>query len=147
MKKEADENVDQTASTQTPRTEGTTSNPQTRIVQKTDPELILLPSPTERAEPAEGGQLAHRQATGSRTELGEERSSQNAIKHGIFSEVTVLKGESRAKYESLLRELWKTLLPEGKLEEILVKSWRPIYCATGVCSWRKVRRFGKTSSF
>jgi len=88
---------------------------------KTDPAIILLSSPTERAEPTEHDQLAHRRATVPRTELGKQRSSQNAIKHGIFSEATVLKDESRAKYQALLRELWKTLLPEGKFEEILVE--------------------------
>jgi len=55
MKKEADENIDQTASTQTARTEGTTSNRQTGLMQKTDPEMILLSSPTERAEPTGHG--------------------------------------------------------------------------------------------
>ncbi len=121
MKKEADEIVDPTPSIHTPRTEDTTSDPQTRVGQKTDPAIISLPSASNRAEPTERGQLAHRRATGPRTELGKQRSSQNAIKHGIFSEVTVLKDESRAKYESLLRELWETLRPEGKLEEILVE--------------------------
>src|SRR6266852_6192159 len=120
MKKGAYEVVDQTASTHTPRTEDTTSNPQTRVVQKTDPAMLLLPSASKRAEPTERGQLAHRRATGPRTELGKQRSSQNAIKHGIFSEVTVLKGESRAKYQALLGGLWETFLPEG-LEEILVE--------------------------
>jgi len=119
--KKADEIVDRTASTNTPRTEDTTANPQTRVVQKTDPAILLLSSPSERAEPNERGQRAHRRATGPRTELGKQRSSQNAIKHGIFLDGTVLKGESHAKYRSLLRELWEALLPEGKLEEILVE--------------------------
>src|SRR5712692_9311678 len=55
MKKEADENIDQTASTQTARTEGTTSNRQTGLMQETDPEMILLSYPTERAEPTGHG--------------------------------------------------------------------------------------------
>ena len=60
-------------------------------------------------------------ATGPRTLEGKEKSKRNAIKHGIFSGVVVLKGEARAQYESLLEELWRTLQPEGKLEELLVE--------------------------
>jgi hypothetical protein len=41
------------------------------------------------------------QATGPRTELGKQRSSQNAIRHGIFSEAILLKGESQAGFDSL----------------------------------------------
>ncbi len=62
-----------------------------------------------------------RRATGPRTELGKHRPSLNATKHGVFSRVTVLKGESRAEYESLLKGLWEAFPPEGKLEEVLVE--------------------------
>jgi hypothetical protein len=76
-----------------------------------------------------GRQVASGQATGPRTELGKQRSSRNAIRHGIFSESTLLKGESRSEFESLRIELWEALQPEGKLEELLVDklasiSWR-----------------------
>jgi hypothetical protein len=70
-----------------------------------------MPSPTSLAQ----------RATGPRTPQGKERSKLNALRHGIFSEVVVLKGESHAKYRSLLEELGKTLQPEGKPEEILVE--------------------------
>jgi len=60
-------------------------------------------------------------STGPRTPEGKERSKQNVLKHGIFSKVVVLKGESRAQYESLLKGLWETLQPEGKLEETVVE--------------------------
>ena len=68
-------------------------------------------------------------ATGPRTEAGKQRASRNAIKHAIFSEVTVLPGESAEKYGSLLEELRDTLQPEGGLEELLVEklasvAWR-----------------------
>jgi hypothetical protein len=67
--------------------------------------------------------------TGPRSEAGKQRSSQNAIKSGIFSQATLVKGESRSDYQSLLEGLWESLQPEGKLEEILVEkltsiSWR-----------------------
>lgn len=65
-------------------------------------------------------QVPAKQATGPRTELGKQRSSRNAVKHGIFSEATLLKGESRPQFESLRTQLWETLPPEGILEELLV---------------------------
>lgn len=68
-------------------------------------------------------------ATGPRTEHGKRRSSQNALKSGIFSRATLLKGESRSDYQSLLEGLREALHPEGRLEELLVEklasiSWR-----------------------
>jgi hypothetical protein len=60
-------------------------------------------------------------STGPRTEPGKKRSSQNALKSGIFSRVILLKGESNLEYQSLLKGLWKSLQPEGKLEDILVE--------------------------
>lgn len=65
-------------------------------------------------------QLPRRGPTGPRTELGKRRSSQNAIKSGIFSKATLLKGESRAEYESLRESLWKSRPPGDELEEILL---------------------------
>ena len=69
----------------------------------------------------EADQPERRKATGPRTELGKKRSSQNALKSGIFSKATLLKGESGSEYQSLLEGLWKTWQPVGKLEEILVE--------------------------
>jgi len=68
-------------------------------------------------------------ATGPRTPEGKEISKRNALKHGIFSEVTVLPGESSQEYQSLLTRLQEALQPEGRLEELLVEklavfSWR-----------------------
>jgi hypothetical protein len=52
-------------------------------------------------------------ATGPRTEPGKQRSKQNALKHGIFSQAVVLEWESRAEYDSLLRELQNDIKPVG----------------------------------
>jgi hypothetical protein len=60
-------------------------------------------------------------ATGPRTAQGKERSKRNAIKHGIFSQVALLKGESRAQFDALLNGLRDSLQPEGALEETLVE--------------------------
>ena len=67
------------------------------------------------------GQTSIQKATGPRSKVGKERSSRNATKHGIFSDVVVLPSESRDKYQSLVSELWETLQPVGKLEEVLVE--------------------------
>jgi hypothetical protein len=74
-------------------------------------------------------QPANQNATGPRTELGKRNSSRNSVKFGIFSRATVLKGESRADYNLLLKGLRETFQPVGKFEELLVEklatiSWR-----------------------
>ncbi len=68
-------------------------------------------------------------ATGPRTELGKERASRNAIKHGVFSKVVLLKGEPQNEYERLWAEFREALQPEGAAEEHLVEklvntAWR-----------------------
>lgn len=77
--------------------------------------------------------IAHIRATGPISESGKERSSRNAIKHGIFSEAILIKGESRAQFNSLRVALWEALRPEGRLEELLIDKLASI-------SWR-YRRF------
>jgi hypothetical protein len=71
-------------------------------------------------EPSGSGEPADGKATGPRTEQGKQRSSRNATKHGVFSKVIILKGESRAEYGELLTGLLEDLQPKGALEEILV---------------------------
>jgi len=60
-------------------------------------------------------------STGPRTERGKQRSRHNALKHGIFSEAAVLKSESHAEFQSLLKGLRECLQPQGTLEEVLVE--------------------------
>jgi hypothetical protein len=62
-----------------------------------------------------------RRATGPRTPQGKERSKNNAVRHGIFSRVVVLKSESQAEFDVLLSGLRKDLQPVGTLEEFLVE--------------------------
>ena len=74
-------------------------------------------------------QAAPRQATGPRTAQGKKRARLNAIRHGIFSRVIVLPGESKDEYESLLKGLSESLLPEDALEKLIVEkiaifAWR-----------------------
>jgi len=58
---------------------------------------------------------------GPRTMQGKERSKHNAIKHGIFSKVALLKNESKPEFDSLLDGLRENYKPEGTLEEVLVE--------------------------
>lgn len=69
----------------------------------------------------EAGQPVRRGPTGPRTEVGKKRSSENALKFGIFSRATLLPDESLSEYKSLLEDLWVTRQPVGKVEEILVE--------------------------
>jgi hypothetical protein len=62
-----------------------------------------------------------RGATGPRTPQGKESSKRNALKHGIFSQVALLKNESRAELDALWNGLREHLQPEGTLEEMLVE--------------------------
>jgi hypothetical protein len=94
------------------------------------------PSPGEEQVSATGpttvepsAQLADRKFTGPRSPEGKERSKHNALRHGIFSEVTVLPGESIDEYGSLLKGLSEALKPKERLEKLLVEklamlSWR-----------------------
>ena len=94
------------------------------------------PSPEEEQISAIGpntvepsAQLSARKSGGPRSPEGKERSKHNALRHGIFSEVTVLPGESSDEYESLLNGLSEALKPEERLEKLLVEklamlSWR-----------------------
>jgi hypothetical protein len=73
-----------------------------------------------------------RRAAGPRTEQGKQRSSRNAIKHGIFSGVILLKDESKSRYQQLRRTLFEDRQPVGVLEEILVEEMVSLL-------WRKRR--------
>jgi hypothetical protein len=70
-----------------------------------------------------------RAGKGPRTLLGKRRSSQNSLKHGIFSKAVVLKNESQAEFDSVVNGLREHYHPVGTLEVILVEklaatSWR-----------------------
>ncbi len=72
-------------------------------------------------------------STGYKSDVGKETVSQNAVKHGIFSqEVVISQGdgkENQNEYELLILQLNDTLQPIGKLEELLVEK-------IGVNYWR-----------
>jgi hypothetical protein len=74
-----------------------------------------------------------RRSTGPRTDKGKAVSRFNAVKHGLLARQVVARGhwmkESADEFDSLCRELHKSLGPVGPLEEMLVSqivtaSWR-----------------------
>lgn len=62
-----------------------------------------------------------RRGTGPRTKLGKERSKHNAFKHGIFSKIVVLKGESQVQFDALLNGLCEDFQPVGTFQKGLVE--------------------------
>ena len=79
------------------------------------------PSAKTPADATSVSKMAAKASTGPRTSLGKERSKHNALKHGIFSSVALLKDESRKAFDSLLNGLRGYLKPEGVLEDVLVE--------------------------
>lgn len=73
--------------------------------------------------------------TGPRTARGKEKSKRNSIKHGIFSQAALLKGESRAEFDALWNNLRDDFQPEGILEEALVEK-------LALLVWRQRRLIG-----
>jgi len=59
--------------------------------------------------------------TGPKTGAGKERSSQNALKHGLFSRRVVLPHESQDEYEGRLAELTAHYQPVGVQEATIVR--------------------------
>jgi len=67
-----------------------------------------------------GSSALSRRATGPRTKLGKKRSSQNSLKHRIFSRAAILEDERWEQLDSLLQGLRQDLQPVGMLENMLV---------------------------
>jgi hypothetical protein len=61
-------------------------------------------------------------STGPRTSAGKQRSSLNALRHGLTGHVIVLPSEDHAAYENHTRRLADDLQPKGALEEQLAQS-------------------------
>src|SRR5712692_1167171 len=100
-----------------------------------EPTLSQTPKNRSNGEPTASGPgptSLVRKATGPRTPQGKERSKHNAITHGIFSKVVVLKGEPQAEFNGLLNGLRNDLQPTGTLEELLVEKLAALF-------WRKRR--------
>ena len=62
-----------------------------------------------------------RHSTGPRTDAGKQRSSQNALKHGLLAVQSVIPGEDPADYDRLLTEFAERFLPSDPYERSLVR--------------------------
>ena len=69
------------------------------------------------------------QSTGPRTDAGKQRSSLNAIKHGLRSQRPVLPDEDPAEWDAFLRDVVQTLEPANTIEReladrVALQMWR-----------------------
>lgn len=58
---------------------------------------------------------------GPRTEEGKKRSSQNSLRHGIFSKVALLPGETQEQFDQLYEGLIEEFKPQTTSETLLVR--------------------------
>jgi hypothetical protein len=70
-----------------------------------------------------------RHSTGPCTEIGKQRSSLNALRHGLTGQTVVLPSEDLAAYQAFCKRFFDDLKPSGILEEQLVQTLAD-------CSWR-----------
>jgi hypothetical protein len=68
-------------------------------------------------------------STGPLTLEGKDKSSQNAIKHGLFSNAPLVQGEQEKEFNIFSNELLNFLMPQSGMESILVEriitsAWR-----------------------
>jgi len=60
-------------------------------------------------------------SSGPQSFLGKSLSSRNSLKHGLLSKNLIIRDEDPKRLSSLVNDLFVTLLPRGRLEEILVE--------------------------
>jgi hypothetical protein len=75
-----------------------------------------------------------KQSTGPRTAVGKERSSRNALRHGLLADESVLPDEDGEEFDALAARIRQDLRPQGELEEFLCQrvintTWRLIRAA------------------
>lgn len=83
------------------------------------------PTGAQRAANRANAQLS----TGPRTKEGKQRSSKNAIKHGLTAEKHLLPDEKPEEFDQFAIGLWDDLAPVGSFEQLLAKraislAWR-----------------------
>lgn len=78
------------------------------------------PSPSQQLSPQGASTERSPKGGGPRTPQGKNKSSRNSLKHGIFSNIAILKGKSRSQFNSLLHGLYDHFEPKGTCEEVLV---------------------------
>ncbi len=81
-----------------------------------------------------------RKSTGPRTGQGKQRSSQNALKHGLPAARTVIPGEDPAEYDTLLTQYEDAFEPSNPVEAALVRQ-------IADAEWRMRRIAGLEAAF
>jgi len=79
--------------------------------------------------PAESNHQPQPKSTGPRTPEGKERSSHNALRHGLTGRIVVLPSEDLAVYQAFCKELMADLAPETPVE----RQYAQTFCDT---QWR-----------
>jgi hypothetical protein len=82
---------------------------------------MSTPSQTE-INRAEINRTNAQHSTGPKTEYGKKKSSLNAIRHGLTSQMVVLPTEDFQAYQSLLKSFAAEYHPQGATESHLVQS-------------------------
>jgi hypothetical protein len=73
-----------------------------------------------------------KKSTGPKTVEGKQRSSMNAMTHGIFAQIPILPGEDRENFTALANAINQTYKPQDAMEVILVER-------ITVASFRQIR--------
>src|SRR5271166_1673205 len=68
-------------------------------------------------------------STGPKTEAGKQKSSMNALRHGLTGQIIVMPGEDLEAYQQHVKSFTDDLQPVGAVETNLVQSLAD-------CSWR-----------
>jgi hypothetical protein len=62
-----------------------------------------------------------KKSTGPKTVEGKQRSSMNAMIHGVFTRIPVLPGEDKEYFKAIADDIYNTYKPEDVMEVILVE--------------------------
>jgi hypothetical protein len=81
---------------------------------------------------AEASRANGKNSHGPVTPEGKLRSSRNSTRHGLLTRVIVLEGESRDRFNDLVRQLNEALKPQTQMEHLLVGKMAASH-------WRQVR--------
>jgi hypothetical protein len=69
----------------------------------------------------DANRLNAQKSTGPRTPEGKSRSAQNALKHGLLAQRTILVDEDEDQFDDIRRALFEDLSPDGPFEILLVE--------------------------
>ena len=72
-----------------------------------------------------------RRSTGPKTPEGRAASSQNALKHGLYSTTVLLPGEDHAEFQALLDSFLAEHAPSTPTESTLVQQMAASLCRAG----------------